>query len=113
MNAVVNNLKKIQWTLKQNYLLDISKQLYSTSTNNNGWIPHKLVSNIIKNSKITCPWITRSLINKSFKKYKLEHQKEVCDVAIIITNLSSANKDRVTTNNVQNTSPNGIIAASN
>ena len=47
-----------------------------------------------------------------FKKYKLECQKEVCDVAMIMTNLSSTNQDRVTTNNVQNASPNDTIAAS-
>ena len=53
--SAITNLKKIQRILKKNYLLDISKQLYCTSTNNNGGVPCKLISNIINNSKITYP----------------------------------------------------------
>ena len=114
MNTVVTNLKKTQRSLKQNYLLDISKQLYSASTKNNRRIPHKLVNNILNNSKVTCPWITRSVINKAFSKYKLERQKEECDVAMIMTNLSSTDQDTTNnTNNAQNNSPNDITAASN
>ena len=71
---LTKELKKKQKENKIKYLNDTNTQLHAAVQNDNGRIPHRMVPNIADESKEVCPWITRDVINRSFKNFKAEQQ---------------------------------------
>ena len=61
-------LKQHQKKVKNNYLEGISDTLYYAKLASNSRIPHNMVANIIKESKDSFPWVTRSIVNKLLTK---------------------------------------------
>ena len=74
---LINELKANQKLVRKTYLLSINKQLDTTRANNNGRIPYDLIPAIIKESKAIMPWLTRSIINKSFINFITNKQISV------------------------------------
>jgi len=68
-NNTLKALELRQKETKAKYLLEINEQLCDTKTKNDRRIPHQMVLNIAKASISNFPWITRNIINQSFKKF--------------------------------------------
>ena len=65
----MDDLKAKNKEIKFNYLKDINKKLYEARCENNGRIPHQMIQKIIESSKVTFPWLTRNVINRSFREF--------------------------------------------
>ena len=55
---------------KKAALDDICRDLYQSSVENNGRVPHGYVADVVKALKPTWPWLTRDVINAYLLKYK-------------------------------------------
>ena len=78
VNIKIDNiLKEEQKKICTAYLDSINKQLYIARNGNDSRIPYGLVKTIIQSSKATIPWLIRSIINKSFKKFIVKRYFEI------------------------------------
>ena len=71
------SFKKKVYELKLKYLEETNTFLAQTKDKNNGRIPHKMVCNIVQSSVVSQPWITRHVINSSFKKNRGKQAQSV------------------------------------
>ena len=72
MCQVTNTLKELELNQKKvrnEYLDKINESILSAKTQNNGRLPHRIVHDVVISSQANFPWITRDVINGSFKRF--------------------------------------------
>ena len=67
VDALQAKLKRKEEELKLKHLEEISTSLAQAKDNSNVRTPHKMAFNIAQSSVVSQPWITRNVINASFK----------------------------------------------
>jgi len=95
-NSITNTctLKAKQKELKQSYLEEINEKIFRARESNDGRVPHNFVKNIVEESKVTFPWVTRDVINKSFKKYLINKQYSNIKIKQVTANATSNDENR-------------------
>ena len=69
--SVTNRLKKLelkQKKVRNECLNKINETLLSAKTQNNGRLLHRIALDLVKSSKASFPWITRDVVNGSFRR---------------------------------------------
>ena len=66
---LANRARKIS---RDAFLSDLCKGMYDAYVQNNSRLPYRHLENILREVKPDNEWITRNILNKAFRKYRLE-----------------------------------------
>ena len=76
--------------LRKQTLDDVSQKMFQAKEANNGKLPHRFVTSQIDETKSSCPWMNRDVVNHHFKRWSKKQHDDIlqCTATVLVQPIS-------------------------